>query len=159
MINIHILSAKPKTTKAAATKKPPATSRTVQIHGCDDDDNIRAEDDQTLTGKIIVQDCPCEKRFSNATRLLYVSNTVTTQLRSYFQKLYKTDINYQVTVKVTGGNKTHTFLSYTVKVPQADHSRAKTALQQTCKDDTVSQFKLEDLFQSISISIIENEKL
>jgi hypothetical protein len=29
--------------------------------------------------------------------------------------------------------------TYTVKVPKADHERAKTALRQTCKDDEVSQ--------------------
>ena len=138
----NLFSAQHKTTKAGATKKPPATKRTVQIKGCDDDDNIREEDDQTLTGKIVVQDCPCENRFkNNATRLAYVSSTVASQLRTYFQKLYNTTINYQCIVKVLSGNKTHTTFTYTVKVPKSDHSRARVALKQTCKDDIVSEIK------------------
>jgi hypothetical protein len=134
-----MFSALRKISKSGQTKKPPVTKRTVQVKDCDDDDNIRAEDDQTLTGKIIVQGCPCEKRFkNNATRLAVVSGTVATQLRAYFQKLYNTKIDYKCNVKVLDGNKTHTVFSYTVKVPKSDHSRVKTALKQTCKDDEVS---------------------
>jgi hypothetical protein len=137
-----MFSAHGKITKSGETKKPPVTKRTVQVKDCDDDGNIYAEDDQTLTGKIIVQDCPCEKRFkNNATRLTAVSGTVATQLRAYFQKLYNTKINYECIVKVLDGNKTHTVFSYTVKVPKSDHSRVKTALKQTCKDDEVSSLK------------------
>lgn len=136
---LFLISASAKTTKPGVTKKPPVTQRTVQLKDCDDDDNINAPDDETLTGKIVVQDCPCEKRFANnATRLAAVSATVATQLRAYYQKLYNTKINYQCDVKVLTGNKTHTVFTYTVKVPKSDHSKVKSALKQTCKDDEVS---------------------
>jgi len=115
------------------------TKRTVQLKDCDDDDNIRAADDETLTGTIVVQDCPCEKRFkNNAARLAAVSTAVATQLRAYFQQLYNTHINYQCDVKVLSGNKTHTVFIYTVKAPKSDHARVKTALKQTCKHPEVS---------------------
>jgi hypothetical protein len=95
-----------------------------------------------MTGNIIVQDCACEKRFkNNATRLAAVSSTVCKQLQSYFQTLYNTKVNYQCTLKVTAGNKTHTVFTYFIKVPKSDHSRAKTALKQTCKDEEVSSLK------------------
>ncbi len=140
---LNFLSAQRKTTKSGAKKKPPVTKRTVKVQDCDNDDNIRAQDDETLTGKIVVQDCPCEKRFANnATRLAAISATVATQLRSYFQQLYNTKINYQCNVKVFSGNKTHTVLSYTVKVPKSDHARVKTALKQTCKDEQVSHLRM-----------------
>ena len=136
--------ARRKTSKSYVTRKPPVTKRTVQIKDCDNDDNIRAEDDQTLTGNIVVQDCPCEKRYkNNATRLAAVSATVATQLRAYFQKLYNTTINYQCIVKVLSGNKTHTLFTYTVKVPKSDHSRVRTALKQTCKDQEVSRLNFD----------------
>jgi len=125
--------------KPGATKKPPATKRNVDVKNCDDADNVQVQDDQTLVGKIVVQSCPCEKRFShNATRLAALSQTVTTQLRAYFQKLYQTTVNFPCVVKVLSGNKTHTTFTYTVKVPKSDHSKAKTAMQQTCKDEEVS---------------------
>ncbi len=90
-------------------------------------------------GKIIVQNCACEKRFkNNATRLAAVSATVTTQIRAYFQKLYNTKINYPTTVKVLSGNKTHTVFNYIVKVPKADHGKAKVVMKQACKDEEVS---------------------
>lgn len=128
-----------RTTKASGTKRPPVTKRTVQVKGCDDDDNIRAQDEQTLTGKIMVQDCPCEKRFANnATRLAAVAATVERQLRAYFQQLYKTNINYPVKVTVERGNQTHTVFTYVVQVPKSDHQKAKEALKKTCKDDEVS---------------------
>jgi hypothetical protein len=93
-------------------------------------------------GKIIVQNCACEKRFkNNATRLAAVSATVTTQIRAYFQKLYNTKINYPTTVKVLSGNKTHTVFNYIVKVPKADHGKAKIVMKQACKDEEVS-FKI-----------------
>ena len=142
-ISFFLNLAQRKTTKAGATKKPPVTKRTVQVKGCDDDDNIKEEDDETLTGKIVVQDCPCEKRFANnATRLAHISSTVGTQLQTYFQQLYKTKINYKVDVKVLTGNKTHTVFTYSVKVPKPEQSKAKTALKQTCKDDAVSYLKV-----------------
>jgi hypothetical protein len=129
-----------KVTKPATTKRPPATKRTVNVKDCDDDDNIKTQDDQTLVGKIVVQDCPCEKRFNNnATRLAVVSATVTKQLQAYFQKLYNTKINYPTTVKVVNGNKTHTLFSYTVKVPKDDHGKVKVAMKHTCKDEEVSE--------------------
>lgn len=85
-----------------------------------------------------MKDCPCEKRYkNNATRLAAISTTVTNQLKTYFQQLYKTNINYPVKVSVEGGNKTYTLFSYTVKVPQTEQSKAKKALIQTCKDDKV----------------------
>ena len=137
---MFIILAQRKTTKAGTTKRPPATKRTVQVKDCDNDDNIRAQDDQTLTGKIIVEDCPCEKRFSNASRLAVLSSAVATQLRAYFQQLYHTKVNYQVDVKVLTGDKTHTVFTYTVKVPQADHTKAKAALKETCKDEQVNYY-------------------
>jgi hypothetical protein len=110
----------------------------VEVKNCDDDD-IRSVDDQTLTGKIVVQDCPCEKRFANnATRLAAVSSTVCTQLRSYFQQLYNTKVNYQCALTVAAGNKTHTVFAYTIKAPKADHDKARAALKKTCQDDQVS---------------------
>jgi len=127
-----------KTTKAGATRKPPVTKRTVNVKQCDDDDNIKTEDDETLVGKIVVENCACEKRFkNNATRLAAVSATVTKQIRAYFQKLYNTKINYQTTVKVLTGNKTHTIFNYIVKVPKVDHGKARAAMKQACKDEEV----------------------
>jgi hypothetical protein len=41
-------------------------------------------------------------------------------------------------VKVLDGNKTHTVFSYTVKVPKAEHGKAKIAMQHACKDEDVS---------------------
>jgi hypothetical protein len=107
-----------------------------------------------LTGKIVVQDCPCEKRFANnATRLAAISATVATQLRSYFQTLYNTKINYECNVKVLSGNKTHTVLTYTVKAPKSDHSRVKAALKQTCKDEQVNHFR--EVFEKLLICPIK----
>ena len=125
--------------KDVTTKRPAATQRVVKVNECDDDDNIKTQDDQTLVGKIVVQDCPCEKRFSNnATRLAAVSASVTKQLQTYFQKLYNTKINYATTVKVLSGNKTHTVFNYIVKVPKDDHGKVKVAMKHTCKDEEVS---------------------
>ncbi len=129
----------PKLTKGGVTKRAPATKRTVQVEDCDDDQNIRADDDQTLVGKIVVHNCGCEKRFkNNATRLAAVSATVAAQLRAYFQKIYNTKINYETTVKVLTGNKTHTVFSYIVKVPKAEHERARAAMKHACKQEEVS---------------------
>ncbi|CAF4686616.1 unnamed protein product, partial [Rotaria sp. Silwood2] len=126
--------------KAGATKKPPTTKRTVQVKNCDDDNNIRSEDDQTISGKIIVEDCPCEKRFkNNATRLAVLSATIAKQLRAYYQKLYGTSINYKCIVNVLSGNNTHTVFTYTVKIPKADHTRARAALKLMCKDEEVKK--------------------
>ena len=105
---------------------------------CDEKDNVRAEDEETLVGKIIVKSCPCEKRFKkDASRLNALSAVVTKQLRSYFQKVYRTQISYDVKVKVLSGNKTFTVFSYTVKVPKPDQARTKTALNEVCKDKEV----------------------
>ncbi|CAF0798692.1 unnamed protein product [Adineta steineri] len=128
----------PKVVKSGATKKPAVTVRKVQVKNCDDDDNIHAPDTQTLTGKIIVQDCPCEKRFSNnATRLAAITSTVCTQLKTYFQEMNHDKTNYACSLQVLTGNSTHTVFQYTVKVPQADHAKAKIALKKTCQDDRV----------------------
>jgi hypothetical protein len=116
----------------------------VQIKGCDNDDNIRAKDDQTLSGKIVVQKCGCERRYrNNATRLAAVSDTVAARLRAHFQKLYNTNINYPVTVKMLAGNHSHTLFGYTVKVPAAQQSKVKNALKQTCKDEEVSSISFD----------------
>lgn len=113
----------------------------MELKDCDNDDNIQATDDQTLVGKIVVKNCDCEKRFANnATRLAAVSAAVAQQLRAYFQKLYNTKINYDTTVKVLTGNKTHTVFNYIVKAPKSDHARAKVAMKQACKDDEVSNW-------------------
>ncbi|CAF4951495.1 unnamed protein product, partial [Rotaria sp. Silwood1] len=129
-----------KTTKVGYTKKPPATKRTVQVKNCDDDDNVRSEDDQTITGKIVVQDCPCEKRFkNNATRLAALSATLDKQLRAYYQKLYNTNINYKCNVKVLSGNSTHTVFAYTVQIPKQEHTRARAAFKLLCKDEEVKK--------------------
>ena len=128
-----------RTRRPGVSAKPPVTKRTVQLRNCDDDDNIRVQDDQTLVGQIVVQDCPCERRFANnATRLAAVGATVAKQLRAYFQKLYNTNINYDCNVRVEAGNRTHTVFAYAVKVPKSDHDRARVALKKTCKDDEVS---------------------
>ena len=127
-----------KTTKAGVTKKQPATTRKVEVKNCDDHDYN--DKDQVLTGKIVVQDCPCEKRFANnASRLAAVSSTVCTQLRNYFQQLYGTKINYPCNLKVVTGNKTHTVFAYTVNVPQSEQSKAKAAAKKACQDEQVSE--------------------
>jgi hypothetical protein len=130
------------TAKSRSTKRPRVTKRTIKVKGCDNDDNIRAQDDETLTGIIVVEDCPCEKRFkNNATRLAALSATLATQLRNYYQNLYKEDINCKVVINVLSGNATDTVFTYIVKVPKSDHERVKTALKQTCKDEQVSYTK------------------
>ena len=121
-------------------KKLPKTKRTVQVKNCDDDNNIQAADDKSLTGKIVVQNCPCEKRFkNNETRLAALSATLSKQLKAYFQQLYKTNVNYRCIVNVLSGNATHTVFAYTVIIPKADHTRARAAMKLLCKDDEVSQ--------------------
>ena len=138
LVNFRL--AQHKTHKPGATRKPPATQRTVNINNCDNDDSIRTKDEQTLTGRIAAESCACENRFkNNATRLAAVAQTVTDRLRAYFQKLHNTTFNYQVTLKVLTGNKSHTVFSYTVKVPAAEQSKVKDAMRKTCKDNKVSQ--------------------
>ena len=150
------LSGQYKTVKPGATRKPPATKRTVQVKDCDDDDDIQSKDDQTLAGRIVVQDCPCERRFANnATRLAAVSAAVAKQLRAYFQKLYNTAINYQVNVKVLSGNKTHTVFAYTVQVPKSEQSRVKNALKQTCKDEEVSRL----ISKHLSLQFLDDDEI
>jgi hypothetical protein len=139
MIEFEYVLVQHKTKKVGGTKKPPATQRTVNVKDCDEEDNIRALDDETLIGKIVVQDCACEKRFkNNATRLAAVSATVTDKIRAYFRKLHNSTVNYPCVVKVLDGNKTHTVFSYTVKVPKPEHGKAKIAMQHACKDEDVS---------------------
>ena len=114
------------------------TKRTVNVKNCDDDDSVVARDDETLVGKIVVQNCGCQKRFgNNATRLDAVAKAVTAQLQLYFQKLYNTKINYPISVKVLAGNKTHTVFNYIVKVPKANQGQAKVAMKHACKDEEV----------------------
>jgi hypothetical protein len=125
--------------KPGYKRRPQATSRKVQIGDCDSDDNIRVKDDQTLSGKISVTKCGCERRYrNNATRLAAVSKTVADRLRVYFQKLYNTNINYPVVVKMLKGNHKQTIFGYTVKVPSSDQTKVRNALKQACKDDEVS---------------------
>ena len=113
------------------------------MKNCDDDDNIREDNDESLTGKIMVESCPCEKRYkSNRTRLAALSTTISKQLRAYFQKLYNTNINYKSTVEVLSGNKTHTLFAYTVQIPKFDHTRAKAAMKLLCKDEEVRHFRI-----------------
>ncbi len=138
---VHSILVTRKSQKPGATKKPPTKERRVQVKNCDNDDDIRTENDQTISGKIVVQSCPCEKRFkNNRTRLAALAATISKQLQAYFQKLYNTNINYRVTVTVLSGNKTHTVFTYTVQAPRADHSRARAALKLVCKDEEVSHF-------------------
>jgi hypothetical protein len=148
---VYCLVTPRRTRRPGVSRRPSVTKRTVQLRNCDDDDNIRAQDDQTLVGKIVVQDCPCERRFANnATRLANVAATVTKQLRAYFQKLYSTNINYDCNVRVEAGNKTHTVFAYAVKVPKSDHDRARAALKKTCKDAEVSQSDSFPILKTIS---------
>jgi hypothetical protein len=141
-LKYHCITAEYKTVRPGATRRPPASTRSVQVKDCDDDDNIQSKDDQTLAGRIVVENCACERRFANnATRLAAVSATVAKQLRAYFQKLYNTAINYQVNVKVLSGNRTHTVFAYTVQVPKSEQSKVKNALKQTCKDEQVCYTK------------------
>jgi hypothetical protein len=122
------------------TRRPPVTKRIVQVKGCDDENNIRVKDDETLTGRIAIKKCGCERRYkNNATRLGMVSDTIAARLRVHFQKLYKTEIDYPVTVKVLTGNRTHTLFAYTVKVPEDQQAKVKKALKRTCKDAAVSE--------------------
>jgi hypothetical protein len=129
------------TTRTASTattsRRAPVTQRTVRVKDCDDND-IRENEDQTLSGRLVVQDCPCQKRFGrNATRLGALAASVAKQLRTYFQKVYSTQINYNVQVRVLSGNRTHTVFQYIVKVPKAEHGRARDAMKQTCRDNSV----------------------
>lgn len=120
-------------------KRPCATKRNVQVKNCDDDSYIQEKDAQTMTGKILVKDCPCESRFkNNETRLAALASVLTTQLRFYFQQLYQTQINYDCSVRVLDGNDTYTLFEYTVRIPQVHHAKARNAMKQVCKDDKVS---------------------
>ena len=135
---ISCLVTSAKTTKAGVTSRPPATKRTVEVKNCDDDDNIRAEDDQTISGKIVVKDCPCQKRFkNNATRLRKLSDAVCKQISAYFQRVHNTQTNYQCKVRVLSGNQTHTVFSYIINAPKSDHTRARAALKEACKNKEV----------------------
>ena len=126
----------------------------MNINNCDNDDNIRVKDEQTLTGKIVVQNCDCANRFrNNATRVAAVAQTVADRLRVYFQKLYGTTFNYQVSLKVLTGNKTHTVFSYTVKVPAAEQSKVKDAMKKACKDDKVRIEWLHHRITQTSITV------
>ena len=135
--------------KIGVTKRPPVTKRTVNVKNCDDD-TIRVKDDETLVGKIVVQNCNCERRFSNnATRLAAISSSVTIQLQRYFQKVYNTKVNYPTTVKVFSGNKTHTVFTYIVKVPKDSHGQAKEAMKHACKDEEVISSLFKQYYESV----------
>lgn len=111
----------------------------MEMKNCDDEDNIRTQDDHTLIGRIVVQGCPCEKRFkNNQTRFALVSDIVCRQFQTHLQKLYFIRINYPVKFRLLSGNTTHTLFDCIVEAPKSDHLRVKFALKQTCKDDQVS---------------------
>jgi hypothetical protein len=130
----------------STTKKPPATSRNVQMAPCDDS-AITAVDDQTLQGIIIVQDCPCEARYnSNASRIAAVSAEVTTQLNQYMTQTHGSKVNYQCKVQDVAGNGTYTKFQYTCAVPKADHDHAKLGMQQCCTNDQVNEPLIEIFF-------------
>jgi hypothetical protein len=102
------------------------------------DSAIKEIDDQTLQGIIIVEDCPCEARYSsNATRIAAVSAEVTTQLNLYMKQTHGSQVNYQCNVQEVSGNGTHTEFHYTCAVPKADHDNAKLGMQQCCTNDQV----------------------
>ncbi len=66
--------------------------------------------------------------------------------------------HYATTVKVLTGNKTHTIFTYTVKVPKADHGKAKVVMKQACKDEEVSLSSFsEHLFNSRMWSGVKND--
>lgn len=128
---------------SVVTRRSPATKRTIEMKNCDDDENIRVQDDHTLIARIVVKGCPCEKRFNNnATRLAIVSAIVCRQFQTHLQKFYYVRINYPVNVQMLSGNATHTIFDYIVEAPKAEHSRVKNALKQTCKDVQVRNIKM-----------------
>ncbi len=87
----------------------------------------------------MVQDCTCEKKFTNdAWRLAAVEASVTTQLQAYYQQLYNTKINYVIGLKVVGENSTYTWFNFTVKVPIADHDKVRPCIQKAWNDDQAS---------------------
>lgn len=122
-----------------AVQRSRTIKRIVEMKHCDDDDNIRTLDDHTLISRIVVQGCPCEKRFkNNQTRFARVSDIVSRRFQTHLQKLYFLRINYPVNLRLFDGNTTHTLFDCIVEAPKSDHVRVKFALKQTCKDDQVS---------------------
>jgi hypothetical protein len=101
---------------------------------------IKEIDDQTLQGIIIVEDCPCEARYSNnASRIAAVSAEVTTQLNSYMKQTHGSQSNYRCTVQLVSGNGTKTVFHYACTVPKADHDKAKVGMQQCCTNDQIKK--------------------
>jgi len=123
--------------ESPVTKKTPATSRNVQMKNCSSD-SIKEVDDQTLQGIIIVEDCPCEARFTNnASRIAAVSAEVTTQLDLYMQQTHGSQAHYQCSVQLVSGNATHTAFHYTCLAPKVDHAQMIVGMQQCCTNDQV----------------------
>ncbi len=119
------------------TKSAPATSRNVQLKQCHNT-SAKEVDDQTLQGVIIVEDCPCEARYTNnASRIAAVSSEVTTQLNLYMKQTHGNTVNYQCSVTVVSGNATDTVFHYTCSVPKADHAKALLGMLQVCTNDQV----------------------
>jgi hypothetical protein len=116
------------------------------------DSAIKEIDDQTLQGIIIVEDCPCEARYSsNATRIAAVSAEVTTQLNLYMKQTHGSQVNYQCNVQEVSGNDTHTAFHYTCAVPKADHDNAILGMQQCCTNDQV-------IFSSVLTFFLANDR-
>jgi hypothetical protein len=119
------------------TKSAPATSRNVQLKDCHNT-SVKEVDDQTLQGIIIVEDCPCEARFTNnAARINAVSTEVTTQLNSYMKQTHGNTVNYKCAVQLVTGNATNTVFHYTCTVPKADHANALVGMLQSCTNPQV----------------------
>ena len=122
------------------TKAVPAKTRNVQMKKCDQS-AITPVDDQTLQGTIIVDDCPCESRYSsNATRIKAVGDEVTNQLNAYMKQTHGSQSKYQCSVQYVNGNGTNTNFHYTCKAPKADHDKIKAGMQQCCTNDAVIVF-------------------
>ena len=72
----------------AAIRRPPAIKLIMAVKNCDDDDNIRTQYDHTLISRIVMQGCPCKKRFkNNQTRFALVSDIFCRQVQTHLQTL------------------------------------------------------------------------
>ncbi|CAF4159037.1 unnamed protein product, partial [Adineta steineri] len=122
----HTTQGKPRVTK------PPAQSRNVQMKPCDDS-SIASVDDNTIQGTIIVDDCPCEARYtSNASRIAAVEAEVTTQLNAYMKQTHGNNVNYKCSMQYVNGNGSNTQFHYTCAVPKADHDNVRAGMKQCC---------------------------